>query len=130
MYNIYGHGWGGAAVTLQTVSTISHADALNKAFYYASFYDASLADESDSPTASSPMYVVPYDFDSYPLSLTNDPNLDMADFLGTEELDLLSNPCPSPQDNAGDSKPAAGAGKPPPAVALKPSLYGQRSAQN
>ena len=127
MYNIYVHGWGEANVSLQTVSIISHADALNKAFYYTNFYDAGLADESDSPTTSSPMHVVPYSFDGYPSSLTKDPNLEMADLVGAEELDRLSNPIRSPQDTMADDSPAAATKNPPPAASLKPSSYGQHT---
>eukprot|EP00956_Cyclotella_meneghiniana_P012011 scaffold16990_cov79-Cyclotella_meneghiniana.AAC.6 len=66
MYLIFVHGWGGLTNTLQSMSTVSHADALNKAFHYSSYLDAGLADSTNFPSLNDTAHIVPYNFDGYP----------------------------------------------------------------
>eukprot|EP00956_Cyclotella_meneghiniana_P023841 scaffold47053_cov43-Cyclotella_meneghiniana.AAC.4 len=129
LYLIFVHDWGGLTNTLQSVSTISHADALNKAFQYTSYHDASLADSTDFSLLNATAHIVPYNFDGYAATLTNDLNLGMEDFLGPELLEKLSTPR-SPSGHAAETGPIQQPSNSPPAAALKPSSYGQHRIIN
>lgn len=65
---------------LRSDSLISHADALNKAFWYSSLYNVHLTPASDDPLEGSNTQQVPYVFEYYPASLTEDPSLTIQSF--------------------------------------------------
>jgi hypothetical protein len=124
---LYVHGWSGHDGILRSDSLISHADALNRAFHYSSYYDAGFTNDGYGPAEDCPAHLVPIDFGYYPANLTEDPSLTMSDFIGDEELDRLSRPREQAEDaspaNKPDSKPIKSPSKSP-SPSLKPSSYG------
>jgi hypothetical protein len=102
---------------LHSYSSTSIEDAALKSIYFSHFFDAGLAPSDCSPTDKSPYYLVPAEFDYYPIHVIADPKLTLEDIYGAEAFRQMRD-----FDSANPSVTQTTA-NPQPAPSLKPSSY-------